>query len=229
MHPHYIKLPKLGVMAFKTGMRIPDQIKAVTIKLSSTGKYYAVLFVDCENQAFNKTHKKVGIDMGVAHLITASDEAKYPTVRFDKILASKKHYWEKRLARRKLQAQKEIAWDKHNKVLSPRTMTDFANAQKAKRMVAKYNEKIANQRHNYLHKRTTQLVKENDVIVIEDLKTKNLLRNRSLSRAIISHGGKFVGCSNTNVLGMGNSSLSSIHTRLRKSVRVVPATMGTTP
>ena len=55
---------------------------------------------------------------------------------------------------------------------------------KAKIMVAKYNEKIANQRNNYLHKITTSLVRENDVIVIEDLKTKNLLHNHKLSRAI---------------------------------------------
>ena len=51
-------------------------------------------------------------------------------------------------------------------------------------MVAKHNEKIANQRNNYLHKITTSLVRENDVIVLEDLKTKNLLHNHKLSRAI---------------------------------------------
>lgn len=180
----YIQIPKLGVMKFKAGMEIPKQIQSVTVKQYPTGKYYAILLARCENQAFEKTNKQVGLDMGITDLITTSDEAKYPTIRFDKLLAEKKHYWEKRLARRRLQAQKEIIWDKHNKVPNPRSLTDFANVQKAKRMVAKYNEKIANQRNNYLHKLTTQLVRAHDVIVIEDLKTKNLLRNHSLSRSI---------------------------------------------
>ena len=52
---------------------------------------------------------------------------------------------------------------------------------KAKLMVAKYSEKIANQRKDYLHKITRELVENNDLIVIEDLKTKNLLGNHKLS------------------------------------------------
>jgi putative transposase len=113
-----------------------------------------------------------------------SDGVKYPTIRFDKILANKKHYWEKRLARRRLQAKKEIAWDKHNKVSEPRDLADFKNYQKAKIMVAKYSEKVVNQRNDYLHKLTKDLVEQYDVIKIEDLKTKNLLKNHKLARAI---------------------------------------------
>ncbi|MDN3955100.1 RNA-guided endonuclease TnpB family protein [Sporolactobacillus laevolacticus] len=180
----YIKLPKLGILCFKSGRPIPDKIRSVTIKQSFTGKYYAVLLVECENQAFEKTNMQVGLDMGVRGLLICSDGTKFPTIRFDKRLAQRKHYWEKRLARRRLQAQKEIAWDKHNKVLHPRVLSDFANYRKAKVMVAKYNEKIANQRNNYLHHLTTKLVKQYDVIAIEDLKTKNLLHNHKLARAI---------------------------------------------
>ncbi len=55
-------------------------------------------------------------------------------IRFDKQLM-KKHYWEKRLARRRRQAEKEIAWDKHNRVPEPRALNDFKNYLKAKRMV----------------------------------------------------------------------------------------------
>jgi putative transposase len=181
---HHIKLPKLGIMKFKSGKQIPDTIKSVTIRLSSTHKYYAILLVECENQVFSKTNKQIGIDLGVADLIIASDGIKFPTIRFDKILANKKHYWEKRLARRRLKAQKEIAWDKHNKVLNPRCLDDFKNVQKAKLMIAKYNEKITNQRNNHLHQITTKLVKENDLIVMENLKAKNMLHNHKLARAI---------------------------------------------
>ncbi|ALJ97745.1 transposase [Lactobacillus phage CL1] len=181
---HHLKLPKLGTMYFKSGKQPQGKIKNVTIRLSATGKFYAALLVDTDIEPLAKTSNSVGIDMGVADLMITSDGVKYPTIRFDKLLSKKKHYWEKRLARRRLQAQKEIAWDKHNKVIEPRELSDFKNYLKAKRMVAKYNEKIANQRNNYLHNLTKALVEQYDVIKIEDLKTKNLLKNHKLSRAI---------------------------------------------
>jgi transposase, IS605 OrfB family, central region len=149
-----------------------------------TGKYYAVLLVENENQAFNKTNERIGLDFGISDLLVASDEQKVPSIRFDKKRSKKMHDWEKRLARRRLQAQKEMAWDKHNKVLQPRKMSDFKNMQKARLMVAKIHEKIANQRQNYLHQITTKLVKSYDLIVIEDLKAKNMMGNHKLARAI---------------------------------------------
>jgi len=181
---HQLKLPKLGTVYFKSGRQITGKIKNVTIRLSSTGKFYAVVLVDTKVNRLPKTANEVGIDMGVADLIITSDGVKYPTVRFDKILAKKKHYWENQLARRRVQALKEIAWDHHNKVLEPRELSDFKNYLKAKHMVAKYSEKVANQRSNYLHSLTKQLVEQYDVLKIEDLKTKNLLKNHKLARAI---------------------------------------------
>ena len=180
----YIKFPKIGVVRFKYGRIIKGKIKNATIKKSFTGKYYAVLLVDVKIKELPKTKRSVGIDMGVADLMITSDGIKYPTIRFDKLLANKKHYWEKRLARRRLQAKKEIAWDHHNEVMEPRELSDFKNYLKAKHMVAKYSEKIANQRNNYLHNLTKQLVAQYDVIKIEDLKTKNILKNHKLARAI---------------------------------------------
>ena len=184
MDTNHIKIPKLGVVRFKSGQKLTGNIKNVTIRLSSTDKFYAILLVDTEIKELPMTGNSVGIDMGVADLMITSDGVKYPTIRFDKILAKKKYYWEKRLARRRLQAKKEIAWDHHNKVLNPRELSDFKNYLKAKHMVAKYSEKIANQRSNYLHNLTKQLVEQYDLIKIEDLKTKNLLKNHKLARAI---------------------------------------------
>ena len=180
---HYLKMPKLGTVKVKGQLPL-ESVRRATIKLSATGKYYAILLIDTEIKELPKNNNSVGIDMGIADLMISSNGVKYPTIRFDKILAKKKHYWEKRLARRRLQAMKEIAWDHHNKVLKPRELSDFKNYLKAKRMVAKYSEKIANQRSNYLHNLSKQLVEQYDVIKIEDLKTKNLLKNHKLARAI---------------------------------------------
>jgi len=180
---HYLKIPKLGTVKVKGQLPL-EKVNRATIKLSATGKFYAILLIDTKVNELPKTSKSVGIDMGVADLMITSDGIKYPTIRFDKLLAKKKHYWEKRLARRRSQAMKEIAWDYHNKVMEPRELSDFKNYLKAKHMVAKYSEKIANQRHNYIHNLTKQLVEQYDVIKIEDLKTKNLLKNHKLARAI---------------------------------------------
>lgn len=69
---------------------------------------------------------------------------------------------------------------------------DFKNVEKARIMVTKYNEKIANQRKDYLHKLTTKLVHEYDKIMIEDLKTKNLLKNHRLARAITNQSWRMI-------------------------------------
>ena len=181
---HHIKLPKLKSVYYRSGRDIKGKIKNVTIRKSATNKYYASVLTEIEMQPLAKTKQEVGIDMGVKDLAITSDGEKYKTVRFDKLLADKKHYWEKRLARRRLQAKKEIAWDKHNKVMEPRELSDFSNYMKAKLMVAKYSEKIANQRKDYLHKISTELVNQYDVIKVENLKTGNMMKNHTLSRAI---------------------------------------------
>lgn len=181
----HIRLPKVGVITFRAG-QLPDgkMIKTATVVRSRTGKYYVLVVADVEIASWHKTNVLAGIDMGVADLAIISDGKKYATKRFDKALAKKKHYWEKRLARRRRQAEKEIAWDKQLKVEAPRQLNDFKNYMKAKAMVAKYGEKVANQRRDYLQKISTELVSKYDVIKLEDLKTKGLLRNHNLARAI---------------------------------------------
>ena len=182
-----IKIPKLGYIPFKGSNKAISKvlkIKSATIKKSSTNKFYAVLLVEGENQVFNKTDKVVGLDMGVADLVIGSNGKKYPTIRFDKQLARKKHQWEKKLARRRIRALKDIQYQKKYSIFEPKSLEDYKNYQKSKVMVARYSEKIANQRKDYLHKITTELVRNYDVIVIEDLKTSNMIKNHKLARAI---------------------------------------------
>jgi putative transposase len=180
----HIRLPKVGVITFRAGQLPDGKIKTATVVRSRTGKYYVLVVAEVEVAAWHKTKALAGIDMGIADLAITSDGKKYATKRFDKALARKRHYWEKRLARRRRQAEKEIAWDKQLKVSAPRQLSDFKNYMKAKTMVAKYGEKVANQRRDYLQKISTELVSKYDVIKLEDLKTKGLLRNHNLARAI---------------------------------------------
>ncbi|MCO0808477.1 RNA-guided endonuclease TnpB family protein, partial [Lactobacillus helveticus] len=77
-----------------------------------------------------------------------------------------------------------VLQNKNKRVLCPRSLESFANWQKAQKSKAKCQAKAANQRRDYLHKLTTHLVKQYDVIVIEDLKTKNLQKNHHLAKSI---------------------------------------------
>ena len=184
LNNHYLILPKIGLIKYR-GQLITDNIKHVIIKRSAAGRYYAIFLVDCESQAsMQKTQQAIGLDFGVADLIITSAGFKYPTLQIDKKLLYQKQIWERKLARRRDLAKKAIAWDHHQKVINPRELDDFKNYIKAKEMVAKYSEKIANQRLDYLQKITTELVKQYDTIVIEDLKTKNLLKNHHLAKAV---------------------------------------------
>ncbi|HBE9307198.1 TPA: transposase, partial [Clostridioides difficile] len=67
--------------------------------------------------------------------------------------------------------------------LSRKTI-DSLNRNKARLKVARLQEHIANQRKDFLQKLSTKLIKENDIICIEDLQVKNMIRNRKLSRLI---------------------------------------------
>ena len=185
---HHLKLPKLGTMYYRCGHNINGKIKRATLRRSSTGKFYIAILVDTSISLLEKTNQAVGIDRNVDNLVTLSNGTVVPTVHFDKMLAHKKHVWERKLARRRANALELIAWDKHNNVVDPRTMKDFRNVEKARLMVAKYAEKARNQRIDYLQKLSNQVVNSFDTIVMEKLSTKNMMKNHKLARAISNQG-----------------------------------------
>ena len=152
--------------------------------LEPTGKYYLSLQVEARPvEKFNQTGKNVGIDVGVADLAILSNGLKYPS--FDSSYYEKKAVcWQKRYSRRRNLAKRLCLQDKYRKALCPRSLDSFSNWQKAQKTKAVYQAKIAFQRKDYLHKLTTHLVKQYDVIVIEDLKVKNLQKNHHLAKSI---------------------------------------------
>lgn len=178
----HLQLAKLGSVAFRAKAFPTGKITRVTVTISTTGKYYALVLVDTSIKPFVKTNRNVGIDFGLNHLAIQSDGAKLPNIRFDKRLAKQKHYWEKRLARRRLRALSVIHEQK--KIGRELQLSDFRNYTRAKYQVARINEKIANQRADYLHKYTTKLVRDYDIIAIENLKSSNMMKHHKLARAI---------------------------------------------
>ena len=181
----YLKIPKLGyIKTSKTACLKNNIIKRYTVSLEPTGKYYLSLQVEAPKlKEFPKTGKAVGIDVGLADLAILSDGAKYPS--FDaSYLEKKARKWQKKYSKRKYQAQVLVAQDKNRKVPIPRSLENFKNWQKAQKQKAVCQAKIANQRKDYLHKLTSEIVKKYDVIAIEDLKVKNLQKNHHLAKAI---------------------------------------------
>ena len=160
------------------------KIKRYTVLLEPTGKYYLSLQVEIsEPEKYSLTGKQVGIDVGVADLAILSNGLKYSS--FDSSYFEKKaRIWQKKYSRRRHLAKLLVLQDKNKRVLCPRSLESFTNWQKAQKSKARCQAKIANQPKDYLHKLTTHLVKQYDVIAIEDLKTKNLQKNHHLAKSI---------------------------------------------
>ena len=163
-----IKLPKLGKIKIKDRTYRPrtGRILNATVSKTKTGKYFvSICFTDVEVNSLPKTSRKVGLDLGISKFITTSD--------MYEVLNPK--YLETEMAKLK----------KLHRSLS-RKSKGSKNSEKARLKLAKCYEKIANQRKDFLNKLSRMLVEEYDLIVIEDLKVENLLKNHSLAQSISS-------------------------------------------
>ncbi|MFD1125231.1 RNA-guided endonuclease InsQ/TnpB family protein [Lentilactobacillus raoultii] len=186
----YLKIPKLGyVKTSKTGCLKDGQIKQYTLSHDATGRYYLAIQLECpEPQPLPKTHRVVGLDLGLAHLVTTSDGQQFPTLKAD-WLTRQATLWQRKYQRRKNQATKWARqWNHDQRHFTDRDVFDYQNWQRAQQIKARYQGRVAQQRLNYLHQLSTELVKKYDVIVIEDLKVKNLQKNHRLARSIANAG-----------------------------------------
>ena len=181
----YMKVPKLGCIKTSKTTRLEGlKINQYTVSLEPTGKYYLSLMVDDPNiQSLEPTGAVIGIDMGVADLAITSDGYKYPkfTTHY---LDNKVVEAQSKFSKRRHRALVRVRQWNHNHKDIKQELEDYSNWQKSRVAKSRYQAKVANKRKDYLHKITTELVKSYDVIVIEDLKTKNLLKNHHLAKSI---------------------------------------------
>lgn len=168
-----VKLPKIGWVKVKAHRQVEGIIKSATISMTPTGKYHVSILCETEIVPLPKTNTSVGIDIGLSDFAILSTGEKIGNKRFLSKLSTKLAKEQKRLSRRALAAKKE-----------GRKISDSKNYQKQRIKVAKIHEKIANQRKDFLNKLSTTLIKNHDVICIEDLSSKNLMKNHRLAKAI---------------------------------------------
>ncbi|QPW54390.1 transposase (plasmid) [Clostridium botulinum] len=160
----YIKLPKLKTMIkIKQHRKFNGLIKSCTISKTPSNKYYISILVHTENKQLPKVDKKVGIDVGLKEFAITSDGEFFSNPK-----------WLRKSEKRLRKLQKDLS----------RKQKGGNNRCKSRLKVAKLHEKITNQRKNFLHKLSIKLIRENQSIVIEDLKVKNMLQNHKLAKAI---------------------------------------------
>ena len=163
-----IQLPKLGFVKCRVGKQIQGRILSATVSKNPSGKYFvSICCTDVEAEPLPKTNKFIGIDLGIKHLAVDSNGIEYTN---NKYLAKS----EKKLARLQRQLSRKPSGSNRH--------------EKARIKVARLYEHITNQRKDQLHKLTTQLVRENDIICIEDLNVAGMVRNRRLAKAISDVG-----------------------------------------
>ena len=168
-----VKLPKIGWVKVKAHRQVEGIIKSATISMTPSGKYHVSILCETELTPLPKTNSSVGIDLGISDFAILSTGEKIGNKRFLSKLSKKLVKEQKILSRRALAAKKE-----------GRKLSDSKNYQKQRMKVAKIHEKIANQRKDFLNKLSTYLIKNHDVICIEDLSSKNLMKNHKLAKSI---------------------------------------------
>ena len=163
---NWIKVPKLTPIKARIHREIAGKLKSITLSRTVTGKYYASLLVEDGETApdpLQTVGTVLGVDMGLTHLAIDSEGNKTANPRFLKRARSN--------LRRK------------QKALS-RCQKGSKGRAKARLKLAKAHERLANARTDFQHNLSRQLIDENQAVVVETLKVKNLLKNRKLSRHI---------------------------------------------
>ena len=160
---NYIKLPKLGYVKCRVSKDVVGRVISATISQTPSGKYYVSLLWDVDIKPRQNNGGLIGIDVGIKSFYADSngqviDNPKFLTKHIRKLTRE-----QRRLSRKKVGSN---------------------NRNKQRIKVALAHEKVANQRKDFLQKQSTKLISENQVICIEDLNVKGMLRNHKLARAI---------------------------------------------
>lgn len=162
-----VTLPKIGKVVFHNSRQFNGEIRQATVSKTTTGRYFISILVQTHEPTPQKAKLSkdttVGIDLGLKHFAILSDGRKIENPRF--LVNSLK---ELRVAQRSLSRKKKGS----------------NHREKQKLVVARLHEKVANQRKDFLHKLSTQIINEYDSVAIENLNVQGMMQNKNLAKHI---------------------------------------------
>jgi putative transposase len=152
-----LRLPKIGEVEVRWSRKLPSEPSSVTVVKDASGRYFASFVVETTDEPLPQTTAEVGIDLGLTHFAVLSDGSKVGNPRF------------LRRAERRLR--------KAQKVLS-RKQKGSQNRAKAKVKVATAHARVADARRDWAHKLSTQIIRDNQAVYLENLSVSGLGRTR---------------------------------------------------
>src|SRR5690625_2027411 len=166
----HIKLPKLKMVKIKQHRKIPSEykIKSCTLSMTSSGKYYISIIVEYEKEIESKEIEKVvGLDFAMDGLFVDSEGEKANYPKFNRQMLDKLAIEQRKLSRKK---------------------KGSSNWNKQRIRVAKIQEKVANQRKNFLHHKSKEFVTNYDAVVIQDLDMKGMSQALKFGKSVADNG-----------------------------------------
>ncbi len=160
-----IKLPKIGFVKIKQSRTFEGRILNATISHIASGKYFISLCVEMDKEKLISTNdgNQIGIDVGLKEFYTDSN---------GNIVANPRTI--RRLSKKLSRAQRQLS----------HKMPKSRNREKARIRVARVYERITNIRKDFLHKLSTRLARENQMIAVENLNIQGMLKNNRLAKSI---------------------------------------------
>lgn len=159
-----VQLPKLGRVKCRVSKEVKGRVLSATVSRNPSGKYFVALCcTGVEIETLPSTGAAVGLDMGIKSFAVTSNGMEYLNHKY----LSRS---EKKLSR----LQRQLS----------RKSKGSNRRDKAQLQVARLHERIANQRQDTLHKLSSEIIRQNDIICIEDLAPKNMVKNHRLAKSI---------------------------------------------
>jgi len=161
-----VYLAKIGDIKVRWSRPLPSQASSVTVIFDCAGRYFLSFVVEVELDIQPPKNPSIGIDLGLKTFASCSNGDKVDSPDYSRLYRKLKRC-QRRLAKRQRGSKRR---------------------ERMRRKVAKLNVQIRDKRKDFLHKLSTKVISENQVVALEDLNVSGMLKNRKLSRAISQAG-----------------------------------------
>lgn len=158
-----VQLPKLGKIKARLHRKFAGKILFATISKTPSGKYFVSFNVECEHEVLPSNYNKIGFDLGIKEFLIDTNNNH---INNPKVLRQ----YENKLTKLQRQQAKMVKGSNNFKKQSTR--------------IARIHEKITNIRKDFLSKLSSQIIKDNQIIISEDLNIKNMVKNHNLAKSI---------------------------------------------